>query len=162
MEIIAHRKVGMIKMKVKDFMTTNIVWAEPNCTIHEVAKLMAEQHIGTVILCNTNKTLSGLITDRDIVLRVAANDKDLKTTQASDIMTTKLVTANPEDDAYKLMKCMTENQIRRVPVVQDNTVVGIVSISDLAKTENISSEDMGATVEHICGCSCNGNHKNAE
>lgn len=147
-------------MKVKEFMTSNIVWAEPNCTVNEVAKLMAEQHIGTVILCEQDKTLSGIVTDRDIVLRVAANDKDLKTTPASDIMTTGLITAMPDDDAYVLMKSMTENQIRRVPVVQDNKVVGIVALSDLAKTETVTSEDMGATVEHICGC--NGNHKNAE
>lgn len=149
-------------MKVKDFMNTNIVWAEAKCTASEVAKKMADSHIGTVVICNNDKVLTGIITDRDIVLRVAANDKDLKTTIASDIMTTNLITAKPEDDAYTLMKSMTESQIRRVPVIDNNKVVGIVTLSDLAKNQEVSSEDMGATVEHICGCGCHGHNKNAE
>lgn len=147
-------------MKVKNFMNQNVIWTEPNCTINEVAKLMSNSHIGTVILCNNDKKLLGIITDRDIVLRVSANDKDAKTTQAKDIMTTNLITACPEDDAYKLMELMKENQIRRVPVIENNEVVGIVSLSDLSNTEQISSENMGKTVEHICNC--NNVTKNAE
>ncbi|MBQ2586212.1 MAG: CBS domain-containing protein [Bacteroidaceae bacterium] len=87
-----------------------------------------------------------MITDRDIVLRNVANKKDPNTTLASDIMTTDIVTVDPETDIYKVSRLMAEKQIRRIPVVQNNEIVGLVTLGDLSKEKCFDME--------IASCLC--------
>ena len=74
-------------MKVKDCMCGEVCWVKPDTKVYEVAKIMNQNHIGCVPVCDDQNTLVGIITDRDIILRGVACDKDVKTTNASDIMT---------------------------------------------------------------------------
>ena len=73
-------------MKVKDCMCTDVCCVKPETTIRDVAKLMSQNHIGSIPVCDTNNCLCGIVTDRDIILRSIACDKDVKTTPVSDIM----------------------------------------------------------------------------
>ena len=79
-------------MKVKDCMCTDVCCVKPETTIRDVAKLMSQNHIGSLPVCDTNNCLCGIVTDRDIILRSIACDKDVKTTPVSDIMSTNVCT----------------------------------------------------------------------
>ena len=81
-------------MKVKDCMCGEVCCVKPDTKVYEIAKLMGQNHIGCVPVCDDKNCLVGIITDRDIILRSIANDKDVKSTKASEIMTTNVCTCN--------------------------------------------------------------------
>ena len=114
---------------------------------------MTENHIGCVPVCDQNNCIVGMITDRDIILRSIACDKDVKNTPASEIMTCNVCTCNQNDDIWDAECKMATNQIRRIPVVDNNKVIGILTLGDLAHYNEETGEDNFCnTVEEICGC----------
>jgi len=133
-------------MKVKDFMTNDIAFVTTDAKVSDVAKLMQENHVGSVPICNEENNVVGMITDRDIVLRNVANRKDPNQTPVTEIMTTDIVTVEPNTDIYKVSRIMAEKQIRRIPVVENNKIVGMVTIGDLTKDRNFDVE--------IANCLC--------
>lgn len=140
-------------MKVKDCMCGEVCCVKPETKINDVAKLMEQNHIGCVPVCDNNNCLVGLITDRDIILRTVACDKDAKNTPASEIMTCNVCTCNGNDDVHTAENKMAQNQIRRIPVVDNDKVIGILTLGDLAHYNEETGEDHFCnTVEDICGC----------
>lgn len=140
-------------MKVKDCMCGEVCCVKPETKIYEVAKLMEKNHIGCVPVCDSQNCIVGVITDRDIILRSIACDKDVKNTMASDIMTCNVCTCNENDDISTAERKMAENQIRRIPVVDNNKVIGILTLGDLAHyEEEIGTEQVCTTIEDICQC----------
>ena len=140
-------------MKVKDCMTGEVYCVKPNTTACEIAKLMEKNHIGCVPVCDEQNCIVGMVTDRDIILRSIANNKDVKTTTASEIMTTNICTCNENDEVCNVEKKMSTNQIRRIPVVDNNKVIGILTLGDLAHyNKEIGQEEIGNTIEDICQC----------
>ena len=138
-------------MKVKDCMCGEVYCVKPETTVNEIAKLMEKNHIGCVPVCNNDNTVVGVITDRDIILRTIACDKDVKTTKASDIMTCNVCTCSQNDDIYDAERKMATNQIRRIPVVDNNRVIGMLTLGDLCHyNEEIGEEHFCNTVENIC------------
>lgn len=121
--------------KCSDVMTKNVVTCTPQTTIFEVAQLMKNEDIGPVLVVDTNdsRTLTGIITDRDIVLKVIADGQDPRNTRVEEAMSKKLVTCRPDDDVDTAMKSMAQFQLRRIPVVGENMqLLGIISQADLA------------------------------
>lgn len=148
-------------MKVKDCMCTDVCYAKPDCKVYDVAKMMGEKHVGCIPVCDDKDCVVGIITDRDILLRCVACDKDYKQTPISDIMTTNICTCNSTDDVSTAESKMSEHQIRRIPVVEDNKVVGILTMGDLAQNGNeLGKKEVCSTISNICGCE--GQTKNAE
>lgn len=148
-------------MKVKDCMCREVCFAKPETTIYDIAKLMETNQIGCIPVCDRNNSIVGLVTDRDIVLRTIACGKDAKTTPVSEIMTTKVWCCDIDEDIYDAENKMSTNQVRRLPVLQNNKVVGILTLGDLAHwEEEIGKEEFCATVENICDC--NGQVKNSK
>ena len=145
-------------MKVKDCMCENVWCVKPETKINEIAKLMMENHIGCIPVCDNNNCICGILTDRDILLRTVACNKDTNRTCASDIMTTNVCCCDANNDVNQATKLMSENQVRRIPVVDNNKIVGILTLGDLAKNEDITNQQVVNTFENICNC----NHKNAE
>lgn len=140
-------------MKVKDCMCNEVWAAKPETTIYDIAKLMITNKIGCVPICDNNNYLVGMITDRDIVLRGVGCDKNTKTTPASEIMTTNICTCSPEEDVYDAECKMSQNQVRRIPVVENNKIVGILTLGDLAHWDNkIGKEEVCNTISNICEC----------
>lgn len=139
-------------MKVSECMCHQVSCVNPQTTLSEVAKIMQDKHIGCVPVCDTNKAVVGLVTDRDIVLRGVACNKDATTTPVSEIMTTKVNTVTPDSDVYDAGKLMCDCQIKRVPVIDNNTIVGIITLGDLA---NSQATNTGKVCEGICDCGCN-------
>ena len=140
-------------MKVKDCMCGEVCCVKPETNISEIAKLMEKNHIGCVPVCDNKDCIVGVITDRDIILRSVACDKDLKTTKASEIMTCNVCTCTQNDDINEAERKMAKNQIRRIPVVDNNKVIGILTLGDLAHySEETGEAKFCNTVEDICGC----------
>lgn len=148
-------------MKVKDYMCKQVWCVNPNTKLNEVAKLMSEHHIGSIPVCDDNNCICGIITDRDVLLRCVACDKDAKQTPVSEIMTCNVCTCKEDDEMKIAENKMSQNQIRRLPVCdQNNHVIGILTIGDLAQNDTkLGKQDVCTTISEICNCEGN---KNAE
>ena len=145
-------------MRVKECMSAQIVWATGDNTVYDAARLMNENHIGSIPVCDTNRNLVGIITDRDIVLRTIACDKDVRHTKVTDIMTTNVIRTSKDTEVSWVANIMAKNQVRRIPVVEDEKLVGIISIGDLARNNEVPDQEVSNCMCHIC----NENGKNAE
>ena len=138
-------------MKVKECMCNQVWAAKPETTIYDIAKLMQTNQVGCVPICDNNNNMVGIITDRDIVLRGVVCEKNTKTTPVSEIMTTKICYCGPDDDVYDAECKMSQNQVRRIPVVENNKVVGILTLGDLAHwTKEIGKQEVCNTITNIC------------
>ena len=137
--------------KCTDVMTKDVVTCTPENTIAEVARLMKTEDIGPVLIVDNeqSKTLVGIVTDRDIVVKAIADGKDVKTTRVGDVMSKKLVTCRADDDVDVAMKSMAQFQLRRIPVVGENMkLLGIISQADVA-TRVDAPEKTGEIVKEI-------------
>lgn len=129
--------------KCRDVMTKDVVVCTPENTVSEVAQLMKTEDIGPVLIVDNeqSKTLVGIVTDRDIVLKVIADGQDPKTTRVGEFMSKKLVTCYANDDVETAMRSMAQFQLRRIPVVGENMqLVGIISQADIATRVNAPEE----------------------
>ena len=145
-------------MKVKECMCGDVCCVKPETKLTEVAKLMEKNRIGCVPVCDDSKNVVGVVTDRDVILRAVACDKDYKNTAVSDIMTCNVCCLDGNSDIQEAEKLMSENAVRRLPVVENNKIIGILTIGDLAKNDNVNPEGICNTLENICNCKS----KNAE
>ena len=148
-------------MKVKDCMCNDVACVKPDSNLNQVAKLMSEKHVGCVPVCDENNCICGIVTDRDILLRAVACEKDTNTCKVSDIMTCNVCTCKEDDDMTNAESKMAQNQIRRLPVCdQNNRVIGILTLGNLANNEReLGTQQVCTTIENICNCN---EHKNAE
>ena len=149
-------------MKVNECMCNDVCCIKPDTTINEVAKLMGTKHIGCIPVCDDNDCICGIVTDRDIMLRSIACEKDPKTTPVSDIMTCDVCTCKKDDEMSNAESKMAQNQIRRLPVCDSNNqVVGILTLGNLAQNDReLGKQEVCTIIENICDC--NGQTKNAE
>lgn len=145
-------------MKVKECMCGSVDAVKPDSTVSDCAKLMCEKHIGCVPVCDCEKKVVGIVTDRDILLRSVACDKDASKTPISDVMSTKVFCCDCNSDVEEAEKIMSQEQIRRIPIVDSGKLVGILTLGNLAANEDIYEEDLCDTIEGICDC----NKKHAE
>ncbi len=116
---------------VADVMTRNPVTIERDESAAEAARLMARGDMGDVIVTD-NGTVSGIVTDRDIAIRLVAEDKDPRTPVAEIISDSELVTATPDMPLDQAIRLMRSRAVRRLPVVQQGRAVGVLSLGDLA------------------------------
>ncbi len=118
-------------MKVKDLMTSGVVTVEEDTSIAEAAKKMKEENVG-VVLVTKNGDLTGLLVDRDVVVKGVAAGYDVNSTPVRSIMTNAPKTATPDMEVYEAAKMMGEGKFRRLPVVEGNEIKGLISICDIA------------------------------
>jgi len=133
--------VVMAQQKVQDVMTKAVCSVNEDASIREVARLMRDQKIGDVLVTDAQGKLCGIITDRDIVVRAVADEgNDLDQLCAKDVCTADhMVTVTPSSGIDEALKLMTEKAIRRIPVVENECPVGIVTIGDLAAQRDPNS-----------------------
>ena len=125
--------------QIQDIMTKQIHTVASDTTLLDVARLMREKRIGDVLVTNTDGTLRGIVTDRDIVVRADAISKPLDKTKVTDIVTDPIVKLTPTASVDEAVKIMREHAIRRVPVVRDGRPIGIVTLGDLARHKDPKS-----------------------
>jgi CBS domain-containing protein len=121
--------------KCNEVMTKNPVCCLPNDMVAKVAKSMKRKNVGSIPVIENEKTrkLVGIVTDRDLALKVVAKELDPKSTKVEAVMTRKVVTCSTEDDLQKALDAMSEHQLRRIPIVdKDNKILGIIAQADVA------------------------------
>lgn len=133
-------------MKVKDIMTKNVAYINPASTVVEAAQLMQKHNVGSIPVCDQSGVI-GIVTDRDIVVRNVAHGNNPQSTKVQDVMTSSIATATPDMDVSAVSKIMASSQIRRVPVVENNKLVGIVALGDVATDAKYDTEVADALAE---------------
>ncbi len=119
-------------MLAKQLMQKDVITVLPSSTVFEAAVMMKEHHIGTVLIVEEDRRLRGILTDRDIVMTIAADSRDPKTTAVRDIMTADPVTVNSDADVDSALRVMNREHVRRLPVTEQGRLVGLLSTADVA------------------------------
>jgi CBS domain-containing protein len=138
----------MILSSVREAMTEDPRSIGPAASVVEAAQLMRDEHIGSLPITDGN-TLLGMITDRDITTRVVADAADLSTTSVGEVYSQDLVSVEPDKDLEEALGLMARHQLRRLPVVEDGRLVGIVAQADIALALSEDERKTGELVEAI-------------
>lgn len=138
---------AVIFMQVSELMNPSVVTIEPTSSAALAARLISRHNIGALPVCASDGRLRGMVTDRDIVLRCIAAEEDPAQTLVRDIMTRECATVAPGDDCREATRIMSAQQVRRLPVVEGGKVVGMISLSDLARSRRFDMEAAQALCE---------------
>lgn len=134
-------------MKVRDLMSRNVAEVSPDTSLEEVARMMKEMNIGSVPVCESGRVV-GIVTDRDIIVRELAMGKNPVATRVGDVMTHGISTVSPDMDIHDAAKLMSDKQIRRLPVVDNGRLVGMIAIGDMAVRSKLE-DDAGEALSDI-------------
>lgn len=118
--------------RVREIMTANLRTCPANDSVTDAATVMRDEDVGDVIVLKDDGSMCGLVTDRDIAIRAVAEGRDPASTRLDEICSHDLETLSPDDDASSAAQRMRDRGVRRMPVTEDGTPVGMVSIGDLA------------------------------
>ncbi|MFK0181640.1 CBS domain-containing protein [Streptomyces xanthochromogenes] len=119
--------------KARDIMTPDATCIGAHDTVLEAAQKMAQLKVGSLPICGTDERLRGMLTDRDIVVKVLAVGEDPAQVKAGDLAQGEVVTIGADDDAAEILRTMGAHQVRRLPVIDGHTLVGIVALADVAR-----------------------------
>jgi CBS domain-containing protein len=133
--------------RASEIMTKDVTVVREDETVRDAAKRLAKDDVGALPICDSNKQIKGMLTDRDIVVQVVALGKDPSQTRAQELEIGEVVTLRPDDSIQRACELMAQYQIRRLPVVENGQVVGMVSQADLVK--NMSADQAGRMVGAI-------------
>ena len=125
---------GKVSLKVEDVMVTEVVTIGENASIKEAATLMNKFEIGSLIVIRKGKAI-GIITERDLLKRVIAEGKDAKKTKVKDIMSSPLILIAPGTELEEAMRLMFEKKIKKLAVVDQKRLIGVVSLTDIASCQ---------------------------
>ncbi len=117
---------------VHQLMSKNVVTADEQKSVYDIAKMMSEKDIGTIVIVRDEEPI-GIVTERDLVKRICAKDLNASKVMIREIMSSPLITVQPNTPIELAASLMVENKIRRLPVVKDNKLVGIVTSADIIK-----------------------------
>jgi len=137
--------------KCNEVMTKNPVCCLPSDTVSRVAELMKSKDIGPIPIIDSvqTKKLVGILTDRDLALKIVADGRNPKSTKAEEVMTREVVTCRAEDDLQNALDAMSGHKLRRIPVIDNNSrIVGIIAQADVA-TRVDEPEETAAMVRKI-------------
>ena len=135
-------------MKLRDIMTQSPVKIHPEESVSVAARLLARHNIGVLPVCRTDGKLCGVVTDRDLVTRCMASDRSADQVRVQDVMTGRVISAAPDMETGAAAHLMGREQVRRLPVVENGRLCGMVSLGDLASCEQ-SSMDAGDALSEI-------------
>jgi len=135
-------------MKLRDVMTNPVIRIHPEENVAVAARMLEHYNIGAVPVCGSDGRICGMLTDRDIVTRCLAADRSPGTTTVRDVMTSRVIVGRPDMDAAVAASLMGREQIRRLPVMENGRLCGMVSLGDLALQEE-SSMDAGDALTEI-------------
>ena len=134
-------------MKLRQIMTTQVVRIHPDESVTVAARMLAHYNVGILPVCGNDGRVCGVVTDRDIVTRCLAPGKQAGKTTVRDVMSRNIIAAQPDMDTAAAAQMMGSRQIRRLPVMENGRLCGMVSLGDLAGTEESRSEAGSALSE---------------
>jgi CBS domain-containing protein len=132
--------------QVRDVMTSNPTTCTVEASVADAAKVMAQEDVGPIPVMEGAR-LVGILTDRDIVVRVVAEGRDPQSTTVGEVASTDLATVSPDENLDRALQLLAEQQVRRLPVVDGETLVGVVAQADIARQGDDSTT--GQVVEQI-------------
>ena len=136
-------------MEIKDIMTKSVVTVDAGESVEVAARTMQQHNIGALPVCGYDGALCGVVTDRDLVTRCLAAGGKPEQMKVRDVMTGKVISATPDMDTGAAASLMGRQQVRRLPVVENGSVCGMVSLGDLAKVEE-TNPDAAEALGGIC------------
>ena len=137
-------------MKLREVMTNPVIRIHPDESVSVAARMLTHYNIGILPVCGHDGRLQGLLTDRDIVTRCLASGRSPAATSVKDVMTSRVVSAQPDMDTAWAAGLMGSQQIRRLPVVENGKLCGMVSLGDLA-VQDETAYDAGDALAEISG-----------
>ncbi len=126
--------------QLREIMTSNVVTINETQSVQEAAALMSQHNIGSVPVVNNNGQMVGIVTDRDITLRTTAQGESAQTPVSQVMTAQKIVQGTPDMDVHEAANLMAQQQIRRLPVVENGQVTGMVALGDLAVQNQYANE----------------------
>jgi CBS domain-containing protein len=131
----------------REIMTPNPACMRSSETVYDAAQRMAELGVGALPICGEDNRLKGMITDRDVVVKVIAQQHDPRAVHVGELAQGEAVTIGADDDIDELLTTMAEHQVRRLPVIDGHTLVGIVAQADVARS--IKNPKVGDLIEAL-------------
>ena len=129
---MSEEKTGQVSLKVEDVMTTEVITIDENVSVKEAADVMDKNEISCLIATRKEKAI-GIITERDLLKRVIVEAKNAKKTKVGEIMSSPLEVVAVGTDLEKTVRLMFEKKIKKLPVVDNDSIVGLVSLTDIAR-----------------------------
>ena len=131
----------------RDIMTADVTCIREKETCQDAAHRMADLGVGSLPICGDDNRLKGMLTDRDIVVKVLAQDRNPAEVTAGELAQGKPVTIGADDDAQEILRTMSEHKVRRLPVIDGHQLVGIVAVADVARA--LSDKPVGDLMDAI-------------
>ena len=131
-------------MKLREIMTNPVIRIHPDETVAVAARTLTHYNIGILPVCGGDGRICGLVTDRDLVTRCLAAGRSPASTPVRDVMTSQIISARPDTDSSAAAELMGREQVRRLPVIENGKLCGMVSLGDLAVQEETSLDAGGA------------------
>jgi CBS domain-containing protein len=122
--------------KVRDLMVKDVISLEAYATAYQAVKLMNENKIGCLVVLRNGEAV-GIVTERDLLERVLEKCKNPKDTYVFEVMTSHIITGNPEMEIPEAARVMFENKVKKLPLVEGNKLVGIVTLTDIARATSV-------------------------
>ena len=145
-KLFIERRGYLMAQQLRNLMSSEVYSVDSNQTVQEAARIMSDHNIGALPVVE-NGTVVGMVTDRDITLRATAQGQEAQI-PVSQVMTNNVIQATPDMDVEEAAQIMSQNQIRRLPVIDNGQVVGVVSLGDFA-TENQYDEEAEEALTNI-------------
>lgn len=136
-------------MRLKDIMSRSVVKIHPDESLDVAARLLTHYNIGALPVCDDQERLIGMVTDRDMITRCVASGRMPEKTSVREVMTARVISATPEMDTGVAAHLMGREQVRRLPIVEQGKLCGMVSIGDLAAREDVNY-DAAEALGEIC------------
>jgi CBS domain-containing protein len=132
--------------KVRDLMTENPTCVSPSQSLAEAARILRDEDVGSLPVCEDDRVI-GIVTDRDIVVRGVADGSDPRMVSVGDVASRNVRTVDPDENLDEALKVMASSQVRRLPVVENGRLVGVLAQADIA--ENDAGKKTGELVHEI-------------
>ncbi len=129
-------------MKIKKLMVKDVITLETDASAYDAVKIMNKNRIGCLVAVY-NGEIVGVLTERDLLERVLEKCKDPKETKVSEIMTKKVIVGHPDMELVEATRLMFENKVKKLPVVEGNQLVGLVTLTDIARITSVDKETIG-------------------
>jgi len=126
-------------MKIRDLMVKKVITLQAHASVHEAVKLMNEKKIGSLVIIRNGETV-GILTERDLFERVLEKCKNPKETRVFEVMTSHIITGTPNMEITEATNLMFENKVKKLPIVEGNKLVGMVTLTDIARATSFDEE----------------------
>jgi len=139
----------VLVVKIGDLMVRNVVTVQPDASVYDAVRVLNKNRIGCLVVVRGGGEIVGILTERDLLERVLEKCRNPKETMVSEIMTRQVVVGSPDMDLLEATRLMFKLRVKKLPVTVGNRLVGIVTLTDIARAANVDQETVGL-IEKLC------------